>query len=204
MARRLINEYRRCSRITNRTILIGTEGKNKTESIYFRQFNDRQKNYRIVVANGNSIDPVRMVEDVVNTMKKMDINPDYDDKIFCIFDTDEFFEKDVQIAKAIELARKNKIEVITSNPCFEDWFLCHFVYTTRHLTNVSVIQELKKYIPNYEKNLNVYSQLKELTETAIIHAKRQCEYHKALYRLVNKVESNPCTEVYKIIEELNK
>lgn len=204
MARRLINEHKRQRRISNRTILIGAEGKNKTENMYFHNFNDRQNSYRIIMANGNSTDPVRMVEDIITTMEKMDINPDYGDKVYCIFDTDESERKDNQIKDAMILASKNKIEVIISNPCFENWFLCHFIYTTKHLTNANVVQKLKKYIPNYAKNINVYSQLKNLTPTAINNAKKQCEYQKSLGRNIHKVQSNPCTEIYIIIEELNK
>jgi len=204
MARRLNDEYKRKTRTRKKTMLIGAEGKNKTEKNYLANYNIRNGLYRVMMANGNSTDPVRMVEDIIKTMKLWDISAKYGDKIYCLLDSDESKDKNTQIKDAIKLAEQYNIEVIISNPCFEDWYLCHYVYTTKYLTNVGVIDELKKYIPNYQKNMNIYPQISHLTDNAIVNAKKQCNYHKELNNDINKVEANPSTEIYKIVEEFMK
>lgn len=183
-----------------KTILIGAEGKNKTESTYFSNFNDRNSNYRIIMANGNSTDPVRMVDDIIKTMKQRDINTKYGDLIYCVLDVDDSKEKALQISKAIKLASKHNIEIITSNPCFEDWFLCHFTYTTKHFSNNEIIQEIKKYINKYNKGLNVYELIKDKTEIAIVNAKKQRDYHNHLEIDIHL--ANPSTMIFKIVEAL--
>ena len=187
-------------RNVKKTILIGAEGKNKTESTYFSNFNDRNSDYRIIMANGNSTDPVRMVDDIIKTMKQRDINTKYGDLIYCVLDVDDSKEKALQISKAIKLASKHNIEIITSNPCFEDWFLCHFTYTTKHFSNNEIIQEIKKYISKYSKGLNVYELIKDKTEIAIVNAKKQSDYHKNLE--IDTSLANPSTMVFKIVEAL--
>ena len=75
---------------------------------------------------------------------------------YCVFDTDTNKEKNIIINKAIELAKKNRIIVITSSPCFEIWFLLHYIYTTASMSNDDVIKALKKHYSKYEKNINIY------------------------------------------------
>lgn len=203
MGRKITDEYKRKTRTRHKTILVGVEGKkNKTENLYFNSFNVRGGNYVIKIANGNSTDPLKMVKDIIKTMRLKDIDVKYGDKIYCVFDSDEDENKDLQIKKAIALARKHNIEIIVSNPCFEEWFLCHFKYTTRYLNGDKVIEKLKCYIPNYDKNIDVFPIVDKFTEVGIKNAKKQIKYHKSLGRDVNLTQSNPCTNVYKIIEEI--
>lgn len=197
---RIIREYKRRKRTRKKTILIGVEGKkNRTENLYFNGFNVRGGNYIIKLANGNSTDPVKMVNDIIKTMKLKDINSKYGDMIYCVFDGDMDDNKNVQIIKAISLASKYNIEIIVSNPCFEEWFLCHFVYTTKSLSSSEVINKLKTYIPDYEKNLDVFQAINNLTNIGVKNAKKQVKYHESLGRNINLVQSNPCSTVYKIV-----
>lgn len=154
---RKIEEYKRKTRNRHRTILIGAEGTNVTENNYFKNFNTRDAKYKIIMANGNSTDPVKMVNDIICTMKKKDIDTRYSEvSVYCVFDTDTDKSKDKQIKDAIVLAKQYGIQIITSNPCFEDWYLCHYKNTTSFLNNKNVIIELKKYVKSYEKNINIY------------------------------------------------
>lgn len=68
-------------------ILISTEGKNKTEEIYFNNFK-RNKKYSIIYSKGNYTDPVNMVSSLQKDIKKMELQKRYGDKAYCIFDTD--------------------------------------------------------------------------------------------------------------------
>ena len=202
MARRLEERYIRKPRKRKSTILIGAEGTNKTESIYFNNFNRANSNYRIKMANGNSTDPVKMVKDIINTMQQNDIRINEDgNKVYCLIDADINPIKNNQIREAIKLAKKNGIDIIISNPCFEDWYLCHFEYTTKNFTNSEIISELNKFI-KYEKNIDIFKNIQDNLDIAIVNAKKQCSYQNSLNRDIHNVESNPSTEVYKIVEYL--
>lgn len=204
MARRLEN-YERKKRTRKRTILIGAEGiKNKTESLYFNSFNKNSNNYRIRMANGNSTDPEKMVKDMINYLHNQDINLNEDEnKAYCVLDTDNSDVKTTQLKDAKKLAEENGIILITSTPSFEDWFLCHFTYTTKSFTNKGIIKELNKHI-SYEKNKDISSTIIDKTDVAIMNAKKQCEYQEELGNSFLDCQANPSTEVYKIIEELEK
>ena len=199
---REIKDHKRKPRNRKTTILIGAEGKNKTERTYFGNFNTRDSKYIISFSNGNATDPVNIVKDTINTMKQEDIKAKNGDKIYCLIDTDDKKYKDKQIEDAIKLAKKNNIEVIISNPCFEYWFLCHFINTSKPMNNTEIINDLKKYIPNYKKNINVYPYINQYTNKAIKNSKKQIKYQQSLNKDINKLEANPCTSVHKVVENI--
>lgn len=93
---------------------------------------------------------------LIKEIKELGLNLQNGDMAYCVFDTDTNQEKNTIINKAIELAKKNKIIVITSSPCFEIWFLLHYIYTTASMSNDDVIKVLKKHYSKYEKNINIY------------------------------------------------
>lgn len=48
--------------------------------------------------------------------------------------------------------KKSNVLICETMPAIELWFLLHFTYTTREFPNCSQVeQELKKYMPDYEK-----------------------------------------------------
>lgn len=104
MKRQLDKEYIRKKKISKNIILIGTEGNNKTENNYFHNFNSPQSNYIIKTANGNATDPVKMVNDLISTMKRKAISPVNGDLVFCLFDTDCNKNKNKQIEEALKKA----------------------------------------------------------------------------------------------------
>lgn len=205
MARRLIsNDRKKINKNRKRIILLGVEGKNKTEKEYFKNFNASDKDYIIIFAKSNITDPVNMVCALKNQMNKMELNIEYGDKVYCVIDTDDNHEKDKQLENALNLANKCGIEIIPSNPCFEEWFLCHFEKSTKEIGNKEIIKELKKYIPKYAKNKNIYEEIFKYTDIAIKNAKYKNNYHLKNNRDLYKTIANPSSQVYKIIEELNK
>jgi len=57
------------------------------------------------------------------------------------------FEKFMQ-----KYGKKKKVLICETMPAIELWFLLHFIYTTREFPDCyHVEQELKKYLPDYEK-----------------------------------------------------
>ena len=182
-------------------ILIATEGKNKTETIYFNNLNSFGK-YSIVFCKGNYTDPINTVKVLDKEIKKIK-EQRIEDKAYCVFDTDVDISKNDQITKAKALASKTKIELIISNPCFEVWYLCHYMYSTKaYNCNEEAISKLKKYISNYNKKTNIFSILKSNINNAISNAEKLQKYHQGLGREIYSLESNPSTEIYKIIKEI--
>lgn len=99
----------------------------------------------------------------------------------------------------LKLARKKNAMILFSNPSFEIWFLNHFVC---HLKNCrsqkELIDELKRYIPEYGKSRDVYPMLPDI-KTALRNSKKQCKEYSCLnhdccgtdfYILMEKVLEN--------------
>lgn len=197
MRRRNIN-----SRKSKRVILVAFEGKNKTENNYFNNYRLRDKDYIIKLVPGNETDPINLVNKTIIKVKELGLNLKENDRAYCIFDTDLDERKNIQIAKARELAKKHHIIMITSNPCIELCFLLHFEYTTAWLSNNDVINKLKKYYPKYEKNMNIFPEIKDKVFEAIKNAKKLESFQLDNDKIIGTVEANPSTEMYKIVEEL--
>ena len=142
-----------------------------------------------------------LVKQTINKSLEYSLNLKEDDKAFCVFDTDTDIRKNAQINAAINLAHDNGIDVITSCPCIELWFLLHFEYTTGFLDNSLVLSKLKKYIPEYMKNCNIYPIISGHMHDAIKRAKRLEKYQLELKRVIKSVDANPHSEVYKILHE---
>ncbi len=199
MRRRNIN-----SRKSKKVILVAFEGKNKTENNYFSNYRLRDKDYIIKLVPGNETDPINLVNKTIIKVKELGLNLEENDRAYCIFDTDLDERKNMQIIKARKLAKKYHIIMITSNPCIELWFLLHFEYTTAWLSNNDVINKLKKYYPKYEKNINIFPEIKDKVSEAIKNAKKLESFQLDNNKIIGMVDANPSTEMYKIVEELIK
>ena len=145
----------RNERSTKRFILIGTEGKNKTEIGYFNKFNRIQKNFCVRFSSGNSTDSMGIVEDIKRTRVKLKFHAG--DLAFAVFDADLWGTRGKQIQQAINYAEKQEIKVILSNPCFEVWFVLHFEDgRAPYDSSDKVIDKLKQYVPDYEKSRDMF------------------------------------------------
>lgn len=184
----------------NSFVIIGCEGLNKTEKLYFKNFHS--KKCIIKFAKGNSTDPKGIVQDIINFIKN-DIEIDENDKVYAVFDTDVNQNKQKQIEEAKKLAKENGVEIITSTPTFELWFLLHYGYTTKSFVSNNDLQnELKKHVEGYAKNNNTYLTIKDFTGKAIANSKKLEKYQLDRGQALDSEECNPYTAVYKVVEEL--
>lgn len=194
-------------------ILIITEG-SKTEPMYFDNFRTRQTNIDVrIVGNksdGAKTDYDHLLDKAVAYKKEEQISIEYGDSTWIVADGDIDFKtqgaldtKNKKLLHAREKARSKDIEIIISNPCFEFWYLLHFMYSTKHFNDYRSVQaELNKYIPNYEKSKDIYSQLSSYTVKAAEHAKRIEKSHiNNGYSLPFGLDVSPYTDVYKLIEK---
>lgn len=179
-------------------ILISFEG--KTEKKYFGHFGGRNFAYNLEMAPGNETDPINIVNRAIKGMKDYDINVKNGDKVYCIIDTDTDPAKNKIIEKAVSMAKKKGIEVITSSPSIELWFYLHFEYIQSNISNRDILNKLKQNMPGYEKGNDVFDILNSNIAAAIKNAKKLEEYHVKNGLNIKSVEANPHTEVYKVIE----
>ena len=190
------------NRKRNSLIIIGCEGKNKTEETYFRNFNSRK--CIIKFSKGNSTDPVGIVNELIKFIDT-EIGREENDKYYAVFDTDVNKNLQNQIDKAKKIAEKNGVEIITSTPTFEFWYILHFLFTTKiYNSSKDVIEDLLNKVSGYTKNMNLYPIIKENTKFAIENAKKVKKYHTDLGQAIDNENCNPYTGVYKVVEELLK
>ena len=145
-----------------------------------------------------------MVNTLIREYEDLDLNQNDGDLAYCLVDSDINKQKETEIFKALRKAKKNHIQLIISNPCFEICYLCHFVYSTaQYNSNDEVIQKIKEYIPNYSKNLDsVYELISNKTYQAIQNAEKLEKFNLENKREKYKQEFSPSTDVYKIFKEI--
>ena len=130
--------------------------------------------------------------------------PEEGDMIWCVFDRDD--NTNAMLSKAKQVAIKEGYQIAFSNPSFEVWFLLHFNNQTTPVENCeAAIKLLKKKgrLEQYEKNKEVYEQLKPLQEAAIDRAKKRVAVLQAEHTEILSRESNPVTTVAELVEYLN-
>lgn len=190
-------------RVIKHILLIAAEGNNKTEKLYFQNFN--QKSISIKFVSGDETAPEQLAERLLNEARELELQQG--DMAISVIDTDYDSKKNKQISEADKFLRKAKkkgldICQIVSNPCFEIWYLCHFIYSTKNFNNTpELLKDLEKYVANYQKGENIYPKyLQNLTFTAIKNAKKLENYCMDSGKKPHTVDFSPSTEVYKVFE----
>ena len=182
-------------------IVVAAEGENKTELTYLKEFNRRQKEYRIIPAKGNNTDPENLVEDARKSAIRESLDYSFGDKAIAVFDTD--VGKEQHIRKAVEKAKRENVEVYLSNPCFEVWLLLHFKYSTRsYYSSAEVVDELRNVWINYEKNMSSFECLEDCIKQAIENAERLEQYNREMHSKRDTVAFNPGTDIHKLIKQI--
>lgn len=113
------------------------------------------------------------------------------DLVFLVYDIDVvgFLEKLKSIQKEITSI------LITSNPCFELWYLLHFINQAGEISSDKCIKKLRSYIKSYQKgsiNLKLLQKLDEMQSDAIVRAKNL------------SFPDNPSTNVHVFVAELER
>jgi hypothetical protein len=177
------------------TFLIVCEGE-KTEPNYFRSFPvSTRPEIDIVGAGCETIA-------VVNRAKKLREHRSYD-RVWCVFDRDPSKVNNTKqrFNDAMQLARKEGIEVAYSNECFEIWYLLHFNFYNTPIPRSDYGKMLTKLLGyDYEKNSDdMYTVLEERQTQAIKYAQKLL----VSYNPHNPESDNPATTVHLLVEELN-
>lgn len=204
MARIFSKKVRKVTRKKKPVILIIAEGKNVTESQYFKSFQNQHNGYSIqMLTPGHSTDPKGMYKKISQYWKEKELDEKQGDIAFIVLDLDCNPDKALLIK---ELAKKNKsMKFVISNPCFEVWFLLHFKYSTHtYASSSEVIKDLRNHISNYEKNMPVAEMIADKLEVAMTNAGKLKNYFEKIGAKWPSEACNPYTDVTIVIDVFNK
>ena len=183
-------------------IIIGSEGEGRnTEKCYFGNFSNNS--LRIKFSTGGSTNPKGMVDDLINYIHNIDAKSEDHIRTFLVLDTD-LSEKRISEIKEIEQKCKdNNIEIITSAPTFEIWFLMHFRNNKlKFLTSKDVKRELEKANGTYSETMDMYNKIKNQTDDA--RSTAQSIEQQIIKDSEDLLKSNPHSSVYKILDAIDE
>ena len=197
MARRQLRKSKKKPLI----VICSEGGKKSSEYYYFR--NHTSRDLRIQFSTGNSTDPKGMLDDLLKYIRNEDIASEDNCRIFLVLDTD-LDEKRISEIKEIEQeCIDNNIEIITSAPTFEIWYLMHYRNNRlKFQTSKEVKKELQNINGAYTESMDMYKIIKESTDNTRSTA-------QSLEQQVNKnkedlLSSNPHTSIYKILDAIDE
>lgn len=121
------------------------------------------------------------------------------DEVWCVMDVENPHHNPT-FQTAVNKANEYGINLAISNPTYEYWYLIHYQYTNKPFQNADeVINELSEHIPNYDKDMDVFSLVFDKTETAIKNATTCLNNH-----LDGTPYPNSSTTVHILVDKLIK
>ena len=203
---RRINEQSRTRRQRERkpVVFIICEG-SETEIRYFRRFRSRLSLVEVRPFVSQHKSALSLVEHAKDVIKQEPYYPEDGDQVWCVFDRD--CNTNEELRKAQALAQRQNYKIAFSNPCFEVWFLLHFIDQHGHLEDANAVLKLldsSNAILNYRKNGDYYDILHPLEEFATTHANALIKRHTSDKTPLISRNSNPCTTVVFLVEYLRE
>ncbi len=128
-------------------IFILTEG--ETEKIFLNHLKQRGCNYSLHLQVFGGSDPFKMVKRCNEVFKSRSMSIKNGDYAFCVMDVDNCKSEDFR--KALDYSKRNGIQIILSNPCFEVFFLLHFTDNIPNLSSREMKSEISNYIEGYRE-----------------------------------------------------
>lgn len=179
-------------------ILIVCEGE-QTEPNYFRDFGLSSAEVKVIGSGCNTLSLVEKTKQIKEELEDKIAAPF--SSIWCVFDRDDNPAHNVD--NSIQKAKKYKFNVAYSNEAFEIWFILHFSYVSTALSRTQYREMLSKNLNiKYEKNLQgMYKMLLDKQHEALKNAKKLA---KAYQESETYSARNPYTDVFVLVEELNK
>ena len=183
-------------------IVICVEGeKNSTEYNYFRHYSSRD--LRIKFSTGGSTDPKGMLEDLLNYIRNEDIASEDNCRIFLVLDTDLDERRISEIKEIEQECIENNIEIVTSAPTFEIWYLMHYRNNKlKFQTSKEVKRELQNINGTYTESMDMYKIIKNSTDNA--RSTAQSFEQQIIRNKEDLLSSNPHTSIYKILDAIDE
>lgn len=177
------------------------------ETKYFQECKDYLRSHAITVYKPfKHLSPWELIDKVM--LKKTELTEKRkffekdNDQCWCVFDVDDYWRNNPKkFAEALKIAHQNDIYLAWSNECFELWYLLHFQALQTGIPRKDYDTKLKRHFRSldgnsYVKNCSVFARLIEKQVSAVKNSKQIFQE--------GKVEENPSTAVFQLIEELNK
>lgn len=197
MARRQLRQNKKKPLI----VICSEGGKKSSEYYYFR--NHTNRNLRIQFSTGNSTDPEGMLEDLLKYIHNEDIVSEDNYRIFLVLDTDLDKKRISEIKRIEQKCIDNNIEIITSAPTFEIWYVMHYRSNKlKFQTSKEVKKELQSLNGTYTESMDMYKVIKEKTTTARETA--EGIERKIIKNNEDLLFSNPHTGIYKILDAIDE
>lgn len=183
-------------------------GEGHTEFFYFNDYRiTERKNIKIKPELPKHTD----IRSIVKTARGL-IEHGYD-HVYCVFDLDRILSNEKENEEYSKLKNQNRknigITFFESMPCFEFWFLLHFKYSTKqHESCSTCVDDLKKYIHDYDKNREYqrksqfYSLMKENGKLKIAMENSKRIYDESNNEITNGSQSYSMMHI--LLEELDK
>ena len=197
MARRQLRQSKKKPLI----VICSEGGKKSSEHYYFR--NHTNRDLRIQFSTGNSTDPKGMLEDLLKYIRNEDIASEDNCRIFLVLDTDLDERRISEIKEIEQKCIDNNIEIVTSAPTFEIWYLMHYRNNRlRFQTSKEVKRELQNINGTYTESMDMYKIIKDSTDNA--RSTAQSFEQQIIRNKEDLLSSNPHTSIYKILNAIDE
>lgn len=182
-------------------VICSEGGKKSSEYYYFR--NHANRDLRIQFSTGNSTDPKGMLEDLLKYIRNEDIASEDNCRIFLVLDTDLDEKRISEIKKIEQKCIDNNIEIVTSAPTFEIWYLMHYRNNRLNFqTSKEVKRELQNINGTYAESMDMYKIIKESTDNA--RSTAQSLEQQVIRNKDDLLSSNQHTSIYKILDAIDE
>lgn len=182
-------------------VICSEGGKKSSEYYYFR--NHTNRDLRIQFSTGNSTDPKGMLDDLLKYIRNEDIASEDNCRIFLVLDTDLDERRISEIKEIEQECIDNNIEIVTSAPTFEIWYLMHYRNNRlKFQTSKEVKRELQNINGTYTESMDMYKIIKDSTDNA--RSTAQSFEQQIIRNKEDLLSSNPHTSIYKILNAIDE
>lgn len=197
MARRQLRQSKKKPLI----VICSEGGKKSSEYYYFR--NHTNRDLRIQFSTGNNTDPKGMLDDLLKYIRNEDIASEDNCRIFLVLDTDLDKRRISEIKEIEQECIDNNIEIVTSAPTFEIWYVMHYRNNKlKFQTSKEVKRELQNLNGTYTESMDMYKIIKDSTDNA--RSTAQSFEQQIIKNKEDLLSSNPHTSIYKILDVIDE
>jgi hypothetical protein len=184
--RREASSGRRPSGRNRRTVLVYC-GAPRTEPDYLKGLRRHLRSSAVTLkVRGKGVAPIQLVGAAA---AYRDQRPGAFDEVWCVTDVDEF-----DVPPAMVEARRQRVHLAVSNPCFKLWLLLHHADRRAHCSGcTNVTARLKRHVPTYDKARLDFADFAGGIDSAVKRA-------KDLDPTGQDHERNPSTGLWRLVE----
>lgn len=171
-------------------VIIATEGQ-KTEKLYFINFNDSRVRVRILPSVNGRSSPAAVFSALEAFATEYEIAEG--DELWLVVDVDHWVVNGNLQPVARECKQK-KYKIAISNPCFELWLLLHFEEVKDAAIGSGALVKLIKNHVSYSKSKLDFDKYVDHVDDAIVRAKKITSK--------SDIPNNPGTNVFRLVQSL--